>query len=43
MLKGKYYTRAALDKLLSDTAAAYAAQALRPLETALDPTHPPHD
>lgn len=43
MLKGKYYTRAALDKLLSDTAATYAAQALRPLETALDPTHPPHD
>jgi len=43
MLKGRYYSRAALDKLLSDTAAKYEAQALQPLETAIDPTHPPHD
>ena len=28
-----------LDKLLADVAAANAAQSLRPLETALDPTH----
>jgi hypothetical protein len=39
VLRGKYYSRAALDKLLADVAAANAAQSLRPLETALDPTH----
>ena len=39
LLKGKYYSRVALDKLLSDVAAAYAAQPLKELSTALDPTH----
>jgi hypothetical protein len=38
-LKDKYYSRVALDKLLSDVAAAYAAQPLKELSTALDPTH----
>jgi hypothetical protein len=38
-LKGKYYSRVALDKLLSDVAAAYAAQPLKELSTALDPAH----
>ena len=38
-LKGKYYSRAALDKLLSNASAAYTAQPLRALSTALDPTH----
>jgi hypothetical protein len=42
-LRGKYYSRAALDRLMSDVAAAVAIAPLRPLETALDPTHPPHD
>ena len=42
-LRGKYYSRTALDKLLSDVAAAVAIQPLRPLESALDPNHPPHD
>jgi imidazolonepropionase-like amidohydrolase len=39
VLKGKYYSRAALDRLLSDVAAAYAAAPLKELSTALDPTH----
>lgn len=39
-LKGKYYSRAALDNLLSNTVAAYSAGSLRELSTALDPTHP---
>ena len=38
-LRGKYYSRAVLDKILSDVAAAYAAQPLRELSPALDPTH----
>jgi cytosine/adenosine deaminase-related metal-dependent hydrolase len=38
-LKGKYYSRVALDKLLSDVVAAYAAQPLKELSTTLDPTH----
>jgi len=38
-LKGKYYSRAALDKLLADVEAAYASQPLRDLATALDPYH----
>ena len=38
-LKGKYYSRANLDTLLSNAEKTYAAQALRALETALDPTH----
>ena len=38
--KGKYYSRTALDKLLSEAAATYASQSLRELATALDPTHP---
>ena len=38
-LRGKYYSRSALDKLLDTVKAAYAAQPLRALETALDPTH----
>ena len=38
-LKGKYYSRGALDTLLSNVAATYAAQSLKELSTALDPTH----
>lgn len=38
-LRGKYYSRGALDNLLSSVAAAYAVQPLRELSTALDPTH----
>jgi Amidohydrolase family len=38
-LRGKYYPRTALDQLLSNVAAAYAAQPLKELSTALDPTH----
>ena len=38
-LKGKYYSRTALDNLLSGVSKAYAAQAVRALNTALDPTH----
>ena len=39
VLRGKYYSRSALDKLLSDVAAAYAAQPLLDLSTAIDPNH----
>jgi cytosine/adenosine deaminase-related metal-dependent hydrolase len=39
VLKGKYYSRTALDRLLSDVAAGYAAAPLKELSTALDPTH----
>ena len=42
-LRGKHYSRTALDKLLSDVAAAVAIEPLRPLASALDPNHPPHD
>ena len=38
-LKGKYYSKEALEKLKSDVATAYAAQSLKDLSTALDPTH----
>ena len=38
-LKGKYYSRNALDAVLSNVAAAYAAQPLKDLSTALDLTH----
>lgn len=41
-LRGKYYSRTALDKLLFDVAAGYAAQPQQPLSTLIDPTHPPH-
>ncbi|HEX2544133.1 MAG TPA: amidohydrolase family protein [Ramlibacter sp.] len=41
-LRGKFYARAALDKLLADVAAGYAAQPQRPLSTLVDPSHPPH-
>lgn len=41
-LRGKYYSRTELDKLLSDVAAGYAAQPQQPLSTLVDPTHPPH-
>lgn len=39
-LKGKYYPRATLDKLLADAAATYSSLSLKELTTALDPTHP---
>ena len=39
-LRGKYYSRAALDTLLSNVASAYASQQIQALSTALDPTHP---
>ena len=39
-LRGKYYPRSALDKLLSRVATAYSALPLQALSTALDPTHP---
>ena len=38
-LRGKYYPRTALDRLLGNVASAYAAGPLRALSTALDPTH----
>ena len=38
-LKGRYFSKAALDKMKADTAANYAAQSLNPLLTALDPLH----
>ena len=42
-LRGKYYSRVALDKLLADVATGYAAQAAQPLATRVDPDHPPHN
>ncbi|CAN5774893.1 amidohydrolase family protein [soil metagenome] len=42
-LRGRYYSRAALDKLLSDVAAGYAAQPEATAQSVTaDPTHPPH-
>lgn len=41
-LRGKLYSRAALDKLLADVAAGYAVQAMQPLSSLIDPNHPPH-
>jgi predicted amidohydrolase YtcJ len=38
-LNGKYFSKAALDKLKSDVAAAYNAQAVQPLSAVLDPNH----
>lgn len=38
-LKGKYYSRAALDGLLANVENAYASQAVQPLESAIDRTH----
>ena len=38
-LRGKYYSRSALDKILANVSSAYATQPLRELWTALDPTH----
>jgi predicted amidohydrolase len=38
-LKGKYFSKDALDKMKADVAAAYAALPLQALSTALDPTH----
>ena len=38
-LKGKYFPKAALDKLKSDVAAAYAVQSIQALSTILDPAH----
>ena len=38
-LKGKYFSKVALDKLKSDVATAYANQPLQSFHTALDPNH----
>jgi cytosine/adenosine deaminase-related metal-dependent hydrolase len=38
-LKGNYYSRVALDKLLSDVVAACATQRIKERSTILDPTH----
>jgi imidazolonepropionase-like amidohydrolase len=38
-LKGKYFSKDALDKMKSDVASAYAAIPIQALSTALDPTH----
>ena len=38
-LRGKFYSRAALDALLTNVAVTYQAAPLRALSTALDPTH----
>lgn len=42
-LRGKYYPRVALDKLLADVATGYAAQAAQSLAIRFDPDHPPHN
>ena len=39
VLKGRYIARAQLDAMKQGAAQAYAAQALQPLHSALDPTH----
>jgi cytosine/adenosine deaminase-related metal-dependent hydrolase len=41
-LRGKFYSRATLDKLLATVAAGYAAQPTQPLSSLIDPDHPPH-
>ncbi|HSV46297.1 MAG TPA: amidohydrolase family protein, partial [Ramlibacter sp.] len=41
-LRGKHYSRAALDRLLADVAAGNATKALQPLSSLADPSHPPH-
>ena len=38
-MKGKYFSKAALDKLKSDVATAYANQPLQSFHTVLDPNH----
>ena len=38
-LKGKYFSKVALEKLKSDVATAYANQPLQSFHTALDPNH----
>ena len=42
VLRGKYYSRANLDRLLADVATGYAAQPQQALSTLLDPSHAPH-
>ena len=39
VLKGKYFGKAALDKMKSDVATTYQAQSVQPLHTSLDPSH----
>jgi hypothetical protein len=39
VLKGKYFPKAVLEKMKSDVAAAYAAQPVQAMHTALDPNH----
>lgn len=39
-LKGKYYSRAALDTLSNNAASTYAALEMKDFSTAIDPTHP---
>jgi Amidohydrolase family len=41
-LRGKFYSRPALDKLLADVAAGYAAQPVKLFSAVIDPNHPPH-
>ncbi|MES2609593.1 MAG: amidohydrolase family protein [Pseudomonadota bacterium] len=42
VLRGRHFPRAALDRMLAEVAARYAAQAPRPLAALDDPSHPPH-
>jgi imidazolonepropionase-like amidohydrolase len=41
-LRGRHFPRAALDRMLDEVAAGYAAQPQRPLAALDDPSHPPH-
>ena len=42
VLRGRYFSRAALDRMLDEVATRYAAQAPRPLASLEDASHPPH-
>ena len=42
-MRGKHFSRSALDKMLEEVAAGYAAQPQRPVAALNDPSHPPHN
>lgn len=42
-LRGRYFPAAELDRMLTEVAAAYAAQPQRLLSSLADPNHPPHN
>ena len=42
-MRGKHFSRSALDRMLEEVAVGYAAQPQRPVAVLKDPSHPPHN